>query len=105
MSLEDVMATDIGRVFFRAGDGAQTHRWNDATITTLTDRQEHLKRQPAFENPAEELLIHSPASCFEKRPVINESIFFDNRKMTIIDVGENDGVYDILLRREKGRGT
>jgi hypothetical protein len=109
MSLDDVLARDIDAVFFRPGDGAKQHKWEDKTILVLTDRSEELKRKTSnvmdlsYENGGQEKLIHVPAHCFEKKPEAQTTVRFDDVSYTILDVGENDGVYDITLTRQKAR--
>lgn len=111
MSLEDVLARDIDQVFFREGDGAKQHRWEDTTILVLTDRHELVKRKTSnvmdlsWENGGEEILIHVPMHCFPEKPIPQTRVRFDGEYVTILDVGENEGVYDILLTRQKARGT
>ena len=109
MGLADVISGDVGRVFFTQGDGATQHKWGDRTILVLTDRMEEVKRNAAgvldtnYENTEEAKLIHVPASCFDEKPEPETAIRFDGVWHTIKSVGDNDGVYDILLKRQNAR--
>ena len=109
MSLADVINGDVGRVFFTEGDGATQHKWGDKTILVLTDRMEEVKRNAAgvldtsWENREEAILIHVPASCFDEKPEQGTVARYDGVYHTITSIGENDGVYDFLLKRQNAR--
>jgi hypothetical protein len=106
MSLKDQLAADIDRVFFT--DFTTEHKWNDSTIHVIADRDQELKLKGGvllgdMENGVNEFLIHVPATDFAKRPGRNDYVFYDGLPCVVQDVGENEGVYEILLSAQKGR--
>lgn len=114
MSLQEVFAGDIGRVFFNKKDHATKHTWNGKEIHVIADRDQEIAmtgiresedygQVGGIQNGVVEFFIHVPASELAERPAKFDAVVYDGKSCIVRDVGENEGVYEILLSVQKGR--
>ncbi len=114
MSLRDTFSGDISRVFFNDKDFTTEHRWNGRIIHVIADRDQEIRLSGiresveygmvgGIENGVEEFLIHVPASEFAQKPSKFDAVMYDGKPCKIRDVGENEGVLEILMSAQKGR--
>lgn len=105
MSLKDRIDADRRRVFMQTGHFADTHTWNGIPFTCVTDEESALKRKNnnvndiSWDNNTIDMLVYVPAEDWpgRKPPVPNESGYFDNMPMRILQVNKDMGMLTIVL--------
>ena len=103
MSLTERIKADRRRVFMNAKHFAEEHTWNGTAFLCVTDDEAALKRKNnnvvdiSWDNNTRETLVYVPVEDFPGRAVPNESGFFDNKPMKILQVNEDMGMYCLAL--------
>lgn len=96
MSLKDKIQSDNRRVFMNQNHFADTHTWNGKPFLCVTDEEEAI-RLNLWELDTKAVVVRVNKDDWPGRAVVNESGFFDNQNMRIVQIGEDCGMYTILL--------
>ena len=111
MSLQDRIGDDLNRVFLNTGQFAQTHRWENTDLLCVLDNEVALKRKNnnvvdiSWDNSTVEVLIYAREDAFPKRPLPQQTVYFDRYQWTVLQVTDNLGLLEVLLNRKASKGV
>jgi hypothetical protein len=109
MSLRDRLEGDIQRVFINLSQFGETHMWNDTEIRCVLDSDTALKRKNnnvvdiSWDFSSEEIVLYAEATAFPQRPRPQQTVMLDRNQWTVLQVGEDEGMLNVLLARKAGK--
>ncbi len=109
MSLRSRIFEDVHRVFMNGQHFAETHMWNGVPIVCVPDEEEALKRANnnvndiSWDSNTREIVLYTPVDDFPGAPEPNTHVVLDKRRMTVLDVHEDMGMYTIRLTVKDAR--
>ena len=111
MALADRILADRKKVFLREDQYAKWHTWNGKRFLCVTDEDEALKRKNnnvndiSWDNNTSEVLIYVAEEDFPGRAEPNTYGYYDGKYMRILQVGNDEGMLQIMLVTNTGRSV
>ena len=107
-SFKDVIARDIGEVFFNEEEFSETHVVDGVSMTAMVDDMENIEREKRMKSNmdgihARQILLYVKTSEFGALPAQGRIINLDGRKYTVLDAVDESGVYTITLEANRSR--
>ena len=108
MSLKQYLQEDINNVFFNTGEFAETHTINGTPVDVIVDNDQLMHRSKKEYDGISVGEILFFGSKVELDPVLeglpNEGtpLIFDGKQTVVFNSREDAGVYEIILRQNKG---
>ncbi|MFO7153943.1 MAG: hypothetical protein DIU64_003140 [Caldicoprobacter oshimai] len=89
-------------IFFN--DFAEPHTINGKVINIIVDNDRLIQRSKKEYDGLSvgELLFYVKKTDFGERPEVDAPLIFDNRQMYVFDCREDEGIYEIILRQNRG---
>jgi hypothetical protein len=102
--LKDYFESDNQNVFINQNDFATLHMIDDVEVFIVIDEERLKERSESEYNGITTgmILYFVSVSSFPGRPKIGNTQTFDNRLMTIEDVLESKGLYEIVITQNRG---
>lgn len=103
MSFKDQVNSDIKNVFLNTSEFADTISYNGDEIAVVQDNDTLERKKMSNDSYSQgNLLVYAAVSDFKTKPSTKDAVKYNDRKVQIIKVDEEDGMYELTLF-ESGR--
>jgi hypothetical protein len=104
MNFRELLEDDLNAVFFNEDEFAEPHTIDGVVINCMIDNDHLMKRSKKEYDGISvgELLIFVKKSDINKKFKQGMPIVFDGRPMSIFDIREDMGIYEIILSQNLG---
>ena len=107
-AFKDMIAHDVKGVFINALEFSDIHTVNGAEMPVQIDDNEQIERQKRQAGIAEGIfanqkLIYVSAEDFGPLPRIESELKLDGKTYRVTDAADEDGIYSITIRANRGR--
>lgn len=102
MTFKEQIGLDINNVFINTNEFAEVLIWNGETISAVLDNDQLNNKKLDNDMLVEgDYLVFVAVSEFETAPNVGDAVKFKDKKLTIIDVKEDDGMYELVLMESR----
>ncbi|HYE80872.1 MAG TPA: hypothetical protein VEG39_01760 [Clostridia bacterium] len=100
MTLKESLQQDLDAVFFNTDEFAEPHMISGRSVNIVVDneRSEKLASSAAVGVFGSIIVYYAKVTDFDNKPKIGDVQDFDNGYYQVVDVKEDLGVYEIILR-------
>ena len=105
-SFKELIESDVHNVFLNTEEFSDMHVINGKKLACQVDTFEQIEREKRFRNHidgmyAQELLIYVSSTTYGPIPKRGSLIVLDNKRYTVNDAVEEDGVYSITIEANR----
>lgn len=97
---KDLVAEDIKAVFLNTNEFADILVYNGIEISVIQDKDQLVKKQIDGQVEGNNL-IYAAVSDFATVPNAGDAVKFNGRKAQIVDITEDDGMYELILNESR----